>query len=100
MVAMGVIKPEEADGHPRRHELDQALGSSHPVEIQLVSEKLQVGDVLVFCSDGLTTHVNDRAISEVLRNTASAEAAARRLVNLANALGGSDNVTVVVVRVA
>lgn len=100
MVAMGVIKPEEAEGHPRRHELDQALGSSHPVEIQLISEKLQVGDVLVFCSDGLTTHVNDRAISEVLRNTVSAEAAARRLVNLANALGGSDNVTVVVVRVA
>ncbi len=100
MVAMGVIKSEEAEGHPRRHELDQALGSSHPVEIQLVSEKLQVGDILVFCSDGLTTHVNDRAISEVLRNTASAETAARRLVNLANALGGSDNVTVVVVRVA
>lgn len=100
MVAMGVIKPEEAESHPRRHELDQALGSSHPVEIQLISEKLQVGDALVFCSDGLTTHVNDRAICEVLRNTASAEAAARRLVNLANALGGSDNVTVVVVRVA
>lgn len=100
MVAMGVIKPEEAESHPRRHELDQALGSSHPVEIQLVTEKLQVGDQLVFCSDGLTTHVNDRSISEVLRNTASAEAAARRLVNLANALGGSDNVTVVVVRVA
>lgn len=100
MVAMGVIKPEEAESHPRRHELDQALGSSHPVEIQLISEKLQVGDVLVFCSDGLTTHVNDRAICEVLRNTASAESAARRLVNLANALGGSDNVTVVVVRVA
>ncbi|HQR08821.1 MAG TPA: protein phosphatase 2C domain-containing protein [Gemmatales bacterium] len=100
MVAMGVIKPEEAESHPRRHELDQALGSSHPVEIQLISEKLQVGDILVFCSDGLTTHVNDRAISEVLRNTASAETAARRLVNLANALGGSDNVTVVVVRVA
>jgi len=100
MVAMGVIKPEEAEGHPRRHELDQALGSSHPVEIQLISEKLQLGDTLVFCSDGLTTHVSDRAISEVLRNTASAEAAARRLVNLANALGGSDNVTVVVVRVA
>ncbi|MFT3879868.1 MAG: protein phosphatase 2C domain-containing protein [Gemmatales bacterium] len=100
MVALGVIKPEEADSHPRRHELDQALGASHPVEIQLISEKLQVGDCLVICSDGLTTHVNDRAISEVLRNTASAEAAARRLVNLANALGGSDNVTVVVVRVA
>lgn len=100
MVAMGVIKAEEAESHPRRHELDQALGSSHPVEIQLVSEKLQVGDVLVICSDGLTTHVNDRGISEVLRNTASSEAAARRLVNLANALGGSDNVTVVVVRVA
>lgn len=100
MVAMGVLNAEEAATHPRRHELDQALGSSHPVEIQLISEKLQVGDALIFCSDGLTTHVNDRSISEVLRNTHSAEAAARRLVNLANALGGTDNVTVVVARVA
>lgn len=100
MVTMGVIKPEEAENHPRRHELDQALGSSHPVDIQLITEKLYVGDALIFCSDGLTTHVNDRSISEVLRNTQSAEASARRLVNLANALGGSDNVTVVVVRVA
>jgi serine/threonine protein phosphatase PrpC len=100
MVTMGVIKPEEAENHPRRHELDQALGSSHPVEVELITEKLYVGDALLFCSDGLTTHVTDRNISEVLRNTASAEAAARRLVNLANALGGSDNVTVVVVRVA
>lgn len=100
LVSMGVINEEEAVNHPRRHELDQALGSSHPVQIQLISEPLQVGDALIFCSDGLTTHVNDRSISEVLRNTASAEAAARRLVNLANALGGSDNVTVVVVRVA
>jgi PPM family protein phosphatase len=100
MVATGVITVEEAENHPRRHELDQALGSSHAVEVQLLTEKLQVGDVLVFCSDGLTTHVNDRGICEVLRNVSSAEAAARRLVNLANALGGSDNVTVVVVRVS
>jgi serine/threonine protein phosphatase PrpC len=100
LVAMGVINEDEAANHPRRHELDQALGSSHPVDVQLVNERLQVGDALIFCSDGLTTHVNDRSISEVLRNTQSAEAAARRLVNLANALGGSDNVTVVVVRVA
>lgn len=100
MIAMGVLNHDEAASHPRRHELDQALGSSHPVEIQLIAEKLQVGDALIFCSDGLTTHVNDRSISEVLRNTQSAEAAARRLVNLANALGGTDNVTVVVIRVA
>ncbi|HMO35947.1 MAG TPA: SpoIIE family protein phosphatase, partial [Gemmatales bacterium] len=99
LMAMGVINEEEALNHPRRHELDQALGSSHPVEVQLLSEPLQVGDALILCSDGLTTHVNDRSISEVLRNTHHAEAAARRLVNLANALGGSDNVTVAVVRI-
>lgn len=99
MVTMGVLTADEALQHPRRHELDQALGGSHPVEIQSVTEELQPGDVLVFCSDGLTNHVADRSISEVLRNTHSAETAARRLVNLANALGGSDNVTAVVVRV-
>jgi protein phosphatase len=99
MVALGVITADEALQHPRRHELDQALGGSHPVEVQLHTEDLQPGDVLVICSDGLTNHVADRSISEVLRNSPSAESAARRLVNLANALGGSDNVTAVIVRV-
>jgi protein phosphatase len=70
------------------------------LDVQMMSESLYAGDVLVFCSDGLTNHVNDRNMAEILRNTHSAESAARRLVNHANALGGSDNVTVVVARVS
>lgn len=100
MVALGVISEEEALDHPRKHELEQAIGSSHPLEVQMISEPLYAGDVLVFCSDGLTNHVNDRNMAEIIRNTHSAESAARRLVNHANALGGSDNVTVVVARVS
>jgi protein phosphatase len=59
---------------------------------------LQAGDRLVLCTDGLTTHVPDAQIAEVVRSH-SPSAAAQRLVEMALEDGGSDNVTVVVVHI-
>ena len=58
--------------------------------------QLQQGDVLVLCTDGLTKHVTEEQIADVLNRADSAEAACRELVDLALAGGGKDNVTVVV----
>ena len=60
---------------------------------------LQRGDALLLCTDGLTKHVNDARISEVMAGAADAEAGCRSLIDLALAGGGSDNVTAVVARV-
>jgi protein phosphatase len=56
------------------------------------------GDVLLLCTDGLTRHVEDAEIAEVLGGAGDAESSCRRLVERALAGGGRDNVTVVVAR--
>jgi protein phosphatase len=60
---------------------------------------LEHGDTLLLCTDGLTKHVSDSGIGEILGETADVEAACRSLIDLALASGGSDNVTAVVARV-
>ncbi len=97
LVRAGVMAPEEAQAHPQRNLITRALGARATVEPDLFHGWLQAGDVLVLCSDGLTVHVADAELSEAVR-TLEPDAAARRLVDLANDRGGSDNISVVIVR--
>jgi protein phosphatase len=98
LIELGHLTEAEAVDHPRRHELQMALGGQPVVEPLTYQVPVQPGDVVLVCSDGLTSHVDHDTLAEHLRQADSAEACARRLVNLANLLGGSDNCTVVVVR--
>ena len=98
MVEAGHLTAEEADTHPRRSELLQAVGGRPDVEPEVIAVPLSVGEWVVICSDGLTARVRPAMIQDVLERSASAEQAARRLVNLANQHGAPDNVTVAVVR--
>jgi serine/threonine protein phosphatase PrpC len=99
MVEIGALTPEEAEQHPRRCELQQAIGGHPDVEPALHHRRLRPGDWLVVCSDGLSNHIRADTLQELLQAAASAESAARRLVNLANLQGATDNATVVVIRV-
>jgi protein phosphatase len=99
LVEAGQLTPDEAETHPRRSELQQAIGGRGEVEPQLLSTRLGEGDWVVVCSDGLTGPVRPVEIAEIVRQSGSAHQAARRLVNRANLRGASDNVTVAVVRV-
>ena len=75
------------------------IGGQPDVEPGLYAGKLKPGDWVVVCSDGLTNHVNAKMLQQMLQEEAvSAEMAARRLVNLTNIEGATDNVTVVVIR--
>ena len=99
LVELGQLTPEEAENHPRKNELQQAIGGQPDVEPGVYRGKLKPGDWVVVCSDGLTNHVTGRELQQMLQGEAtSAEMAARRLVNLANIDGATDNATVVVVR--
>jgi PPM family protein phosphatase len=99
LVELGTLTPEEAETHPRRNELQQAIGGQPDVEPGVYSGKLKPGDWVVVCSDGLSNHVNANDLKQMLQSEAtSAEMAARRLVNLTNIEGATDNATVVVVR--
>ncbi len=99
LVELGTLTPEEAETHPRRNELQQALGGQPDVEPGLYHGLLKAGDWVVVCSDGLTNHVSNADLEQMLRGEGySAEIVARRLVNLANLQGATDNATVVVIR--
>jgi PAS domain S-box-containing protein len=95
-VALGRLRPEEAAGHPKSNVITRCLGQRASVRPDVVRETLRSQDRVVLCSDGLTRHVPD---DDILRIGASGEppAAARRLIDLANQRGGTDNVTVAVV---
>jgi protein phosphatase len=99
LVRRGAITAEEAETHPRRHVITNALGGSKSgLEVEVHKVRLEAGDVLLLCSDGLTNMVPDADLSRVLGAEPDPERAARRLVACANEAGGGDNVTVVVAR--
>jgi serine/threonine protein phosphatase PrpC len=99
LVELGTLTPEEAETHPRRNELQQAIGGQPDVEPGLYHGVLKAGDWVLVCSDGLTNHINPIQLKEMMLSEAqSAEMAARRLVNFANIEGATDNATVVIVR--
>jgi PPM family protein phosphatase len=100
LVELGQLTEAEAEHHPRKNELQQAVGGQPDVVPGLYSGKLKRGDWILVCSDGLTNHIPvDDLEKMMLREAAgSAEEAARRLMNLVNLRGATDNATIVVVR--
>jgi PPM family protein phosphatase len=98
-VRHGEMTEAEAEVHPHRHILTRALGVGPEVDIDLWELHVQTGDRLLLCSDGLTNEVGVDQIAQVLRSVKDPRKAARALVDRANAHGGSDNVTVIVVDV-
>lgn len=99
-VRAGALSSQEARNHPARNILTRAVGSQEDVEADLVELDLKPGDILLLCSDGLTTMAEDADILKtLLAHSDDPEAASRALVDLANERGGDDNVTVVLGRV-
>ncbi|HYV39867.1 MAG TPA: protein phosphatase 2C domain-containing protein [Gemmataceae bacterium] len=99
LVELGQLTPEEAEDHPRKNELQQAIGGQPDVDPGLYHGLLKRGDWVLVCSDGLTNHIPAVDLTMMLaREAMSAEDAARRLMNLVNLRGATDNATIVVIR--
>lgn len=100
LVELGQLTAEEAENHPRKNELQQAIGGQPDVVPGSYSGKLKRGDWILVCSDGLTNHISNQELEKMLTREAaySAEEAARRLLNLVNLRGATDNATIVVMR--
>lgn len=99
LVRRGSITAEEAENHPHRNVITRALGAEAEVTPDIVSTDLVDGDVVLVCSDGLSSYVAEASIAEVLAASGTLAEAARGLVARANDAGGIDNVTVVLGRV-
>ena len=95
----GAISQEEVAKHPSRHVLTSALATRGAfVQVELKRSRLEDGDQLLLCSDGLTEMIADEAIARVLAAPGPSAEACQRLVDLALEAGGKDNVTVVLGR--
>jgi protein phosphatase len=99
MVQEGRLKREDAPRHPQRSIITRALGVDQGVDVDVQDESLQDGDRLLICSDGLSSMVDDTAIARHLREHDDPQSAADALVEAANAAGGEDNITVIVLDV-
>jgi serine/threonine protein phosphatase PrpC len=95
-VAAGRLSPEEAMTHPQRNMITRALGLTQNLLVDEFEEPLRVGDRYLLCSDGVNAMLTDQEIADQLA-AESAEEAAWALVEAANAAGGHDNITVLVI---
>ncbi|WP_255807551.1 Stp1/IreP family PP2C-type Ser/Thr phosphatase [Cohnella mopanensis] len=94
----GQLSPEEAAHHPRRNVLTRALGTDREVEVDVQAIDWQSGDRILLCSDGLSGLVEASDIEATLEDSAlQLEEQAQKLIDLALAAGGDDNITVVLV---
>ncbi len=98
LIEAGEMTEEEAEQSERRNIILQALGPEAAIKIDLTYQKVRRGDVLVLCSDGLSGIVRGEEIARAFTEEADLPAACKRLVAMANALGGPDNITIVSAR--
>jgi protein phosphatase len=94
----GELTEEEAETNARRNIILQALGPDPRVKVVLSLQRLNRGDVLVVCSDGLTGLVRKTEIAAVVAGDSDLDRVCETLISLANERGGPDNITVVAAR--
>ncbi|HEY7134031.1 MAG TPA: Stp1/IreP family PP2C-type Ser/Thr phosphatase [Acidimicrobiia bacterium] len=97
LVREGRLTPEQATVHPQRSIITRALGVDEHVQVDVYPLELAPGDRVLICSDGLTTMLRADDIARILRREPDPTRAAEELVDAANAAGGEDNITAVVV---
>lgn len=98
LVEAGELTIEEAELSERRNIILQALGPEANIKIDLTHQRVRRGDILLLCSDGLSGIVRSEEIARAVREEPDLPSVCRRLVTMANELGGPDNITVVAAR--
>ncbi len=99
LVREGKLTEEQAAEHPQRSIITRALGPEASVTVDTWSYPVRPDDVLLLCSDGLTSMLNEARIEQILQEDPKLQRAADRLIDAANGAGGRDNITVVLFRV-
>jgi len=99
LIDANALTPEEAKDHPDSSVVTQALGAEDldAVEVDTLTGRIFAGQYILLCSDGLTSELDDDAIESIVKQGGSEQEIADRLVQSANAQGGGDNITVVLV---
>ena len=98
LIEAGEISEEDAEHNERRNIILQALGPEAAIKIDLTHQRVRRGDVLLLCSDGLSGLVRADEFGRAVSEEADLPHVCRRLIMMANAMGGPDNITVVAAR--
>ncbi|HEX3977172.1 MAG TPA: Stp1/IreP family PP2C-type Ser/Thr phosphatase [Solirubrobacteraceae bacterium] len=98
LVRQGKLTEEQAAEHPQRSIITRALGIEGDVEVDTWSYSMRAGDVVLLCSDGLTSMIGEDRIAQILSGETSLDGVADQLIGAANEAGGRDNITVVLFR--
>ena len=95
------IEPDDVYSHPQRNLIYRSLGAGHKtVEVDVFHETLRPDDLLLLCSDGLWEMVRHEDLLRIVSEKGSLQKICDTLIDLANANGGEDNITAVVVHVS
>ena len=98
LVSQGKLKPEEAMNHAAANQITHYVGmEAEQVSPHVRSFALKKGDRLLLCTDGLTGTIENGRIAAILESRTDCQVACEALVGAANAAGGHDNITVVVI---
>ena len=98
-VDAGLLTPEQARIHPYSNVITRCVGATADVEPDIEDGEFREGDVFLLASDGLTAMLDDKRIDQVLRSPLSPSRLVGKLIAEANARGGADNITAIVVHV-
>jgi serine/threonine protein phosphatase PrpC len=98
LIELDQLTPEEAEHHEQRNVLYRAIGQNDEVEVEIHRKRLVSNSHLMICSDGLWNMVPNEEILEVIKTTPDPQEACDKLIALANTHGGSDNISVILVK--
>lgn len=98
LIELGQITEEEAEKHPKRNMLYRAIGQGDNLEVDEVMRRLSPGASILLCSDGLWGVVGDEGILATVAKYPDPQQACEELIIAANAKGGPDNITVILVK--
>jgi len=101
LIELGQIEADDTlplENDPRRNSLYQAIGQLEPMEIDFFSRTVEAGDELLLCCDGLWSAAPAEELGRIIASAASPADACRRLVERANAAGGHDNITAILIQ--
>ncbi len=97
MIRMGGIDRAAAKNHPDKNIITRAIGANDTVEIDFFTVELRPGEKVLMCSDGLSNMLEDDEIRRIVQGDGSIEGRAKELVSAANARGGRDNISVILI---
>lgn len=97
MVRMGGIGREEARNHPDKNIITRAVGADDTIKPDFFTVKLDYGDTVLMCTDGLTNMLEDEEIRMILEESRDMVEKAEELVKAANEKGGKDNISVILI---